>query len=175
MIGVKRLMRQLWYYGCRVCWLGSHRPRRLMQRDRSPDHAFDRTERLYIRLTPQHISPDQGVLPGSIRFPVQSVNRSRYSLPADVILPSADPRSRDWYLLGVAVFCVMDLPPAIPSGDGILYEFEMAHDPDFDNYSHSEVRAIADNNRREPTSQAVKKKYRLHIWQRLKLLFPPVT
>jgi len=145
----------------------------MMQNGRVTDPKFVDSEKLYLRITPDHLGKESKILPSGVRFPVQSVNRGKFSLPADVILPNADPKSKGWYLLGVAVLRVGDLP-TIEDGQGKPYKFVVQHSPDFDNYAHSELLAQVAG-QQKATSQAVKKKYRLHVASRLNLLIPPVV
>lgn len=80
----------------------TNRPERMFRRDRPADENFDRAEKLYYRCQDQHVY-GQRLLPQAIRFPNFSVNRSKYSEPEDVLIPSY----QDW---GISTFSVGDLP-----------------------------------------------------------------
>lgn len=123
-------------------------------------------------------SPDWRGCSGGNAFPRsigQSVNRGKYSKPSDVILPDGLSKSRQLYLWGV-VYCVRKtLPAPIKDGRGEEYRFTVEHDPQENNYSHSELRAYKDDERREEVSASVKKKYRLALAFKLQLEIKPLV
>lgn len=134
--------------------------------------CFEPTERLFLRVTASNVK-DGSILPSGVRFPNQSVNRERFSKPTDVILP--DGKSFEWLLLGVAAFVSDDIPRPIPDGDGSLYEFTVEHDPEEANYSHSELRAYKNGERKNKGSRKVEKVYRAALAKKLSLVVPPVA
>ena len=105
----------------------------MYRRGRPVDSHFEPTEKLYRRCQGDHIVGDR-VLPQAFRAPDFSVNRGKYSQPEDVLMPSYE----RW---GVVSFQVKDVPARILSAGGAKFEFGIVHDPEEDNYSHSEVRA----------------------------------
>jgi hypothetical protein len=104
----------------------------MLRQLRPVDSHFESSETLYYRCRAEHISGDR-LLPQAIRFPDFSVNRSKYSEPEDVLVPTY----LNW---GVSAFHVSDLPLAQQTDAQTVYSWQVIHDPLEDNYSHSEVR-----------------------------------
>lgn len=133
-------------------------PERLKRRGREADQEFSLGERLFRRVTPRHPLDSEGfVLPPGVPLPDLSVNREKYSEPEDVLIGYPD-------AIGVAAAVVGDIPAEIEG-----YEFRAVHDPEEDNYSHTEIRTFRNEKRvrRKPPS-LVRKAFRLSF--RLKVL-----
>jgi hypothetical protein len=111
-----------------------NRPERMFRQARPVDSCFESSEDLYYRCRAEHIS-DNRLLPQAIRFPDFSVNRSKYSNPEDVLVPTYS----DW---GVSAFHVGDLQLEQKTDAHTVYSWQVIHDPLEDNYSHSEVRTF---------------------------------
>jgi hypothetical protein len=132
----------------------------------SPDPHFDPTERLYRRIPWRDVQAG-AVSDASIPSPAFSVDRERYRIsPADMLVGYPGQ--------GVVAFRVEDIPAAITSDDGRLYDFGVEHRPDTDNYAHSEVHTYHRGERlddvgREPPRQ-VRKKFRDLLRQKIELL-----
>lgn len=117
----------------------------------------------------------------AIKFPDQSVNRSRYSRPLDLLIP--DPmfeRSRKWLFLGVVKFAVGDVPAKMERNGSTLCEFRVEHDPQEKNYSHSELRVYKDGNRirladKNKISKQDRTNYRLEIMKAAVVVFEPLV
>ena len=141
--------------------LETNRPERMFRRNRPIDENFDLEEELYYRCQAQHVD-EQRLLPGAIRFPNFSVNRSKYSEPEDVLIPSY----QDW---GIATFRVGNLPEPELTDDTTEYEWRVVHDPLEDNYAHSEVRtfknSVYSENLKVPST--IKKKFRQILSERI--------
>jgi len=90
-----------------------------------------------------------------MRMPDQSVNRSKYSRPNDVLFPQ-------YFLCGILAFPVSDVPNNLLSGTGISTEFKVTHVPFRDNYAHSEIRAFDEQShkRRDSLSDGVRREFR---------------
>jgi len=115
----------------------------MYRKGRSVDPEFLPSELLYYRIIvggPVGSRPD-GV---DIRLPEDSVNRGKYSEPGDVLFP-------DYFHLGVAEFLVSRIPAprsfTNQQGETKDYELKVEHDPQEDNYAHSEVRAFRERSR----------------------------
>lgn len=133
-------------------------PERLKRLGRPADQEFTPQERLFRRVTRyQLIDSDGYVLPPGVPLPDLSVNREKYSQPEDVLIGHPD-------AVAIAAAVVSDIPTAI-SG----HEFRPVHDPEEENYSHTEVRALRDGKRLErKPPPSVRKAFRLSF--RLKVL-----
>ncbi len=66
-------------------------------------------------------------------MPAFSVNREKYSTATDVILNHPDN--------GILAFRVADIPQKLLALDSRSFHFGVEHDPEEQNYAHSEVRA----------------------------------
>jgi hypothetical protein len=117
---------------------------------RDPDQDFSEPgESLYYRCRPEHVE-DGHILPegqGQPPFsftgkapPGVSVNRGRYSQPEDVLVPGVGQPSDRYDGYVVACLYVRDVPTAADD-----FRFRLAHVPEEDNYSHSEIRAFRNN------------------------------
>lgn len=73
-----------------------------------------------------------------IRLPDCSVNRSKYSLPMDVLVNKGDDDTEQC----VISWLVGDVPTQLPAKEpsGLAYDCRVVHDPLEDNYSHTEIR-----------------------------------
>ena len=110
----------------------------MLQKGRPIDPEFLPDELLYYRISvdgPVGSRPE-GV---DIRLPEDSVNRGKYSEPTDVLYPN-------YFHLGVAQFCV-DAVPGPRYFEGREYNLVPEHDPEKDNYAHSEIRAYRQGER----------------------------
>jgi hypothetical protein len=105
---------------------------------RSPDSAIPHDEALYRSVAKHDVDDKLVVLATAVEVPACSFNRSKYSAPEQVFVPS---RPRD---NGILVITPAELPPAIQRTEGAPYEFFAADDPcpreDPTNEAHCEVR-----------------------------------
>jgi hypothetical protein len=113
----------------------------MYRKGRPVDAEFLPSELLYYRISvtgPIGSRPD-GV---DIRLPEDSVNRGKYSEPGDVLFP-------EYFHLGVAEFPVSKIPAprsfTDQQGNTRDYELKVEHDPEEENYAHSEVRAFRES------------------------------
>lgn len=134
----------------------------MYRRKRPEDQNFQPREDLYIRYTDRGFSfPPQPppkaaqIIRELIRPTDQSVNRSKYSRPTDVLFP-------DYFSWGILAFPVSDVPNNLLSGTGISTEFQVTHIPLWDNYAHSEIRAFdsSTHHRKKKVSDGVKRRFR---------------
>lgn len=111
---------------------------------------------------------EQRLLPTGIKFPDWSVNRSKYSEPDDVLIPSY----LDW---GIAEFQVESVPKKMESPGNVVFEFKVEHDPVDDNYSHSEVRTYKEGTHHKniDVNKTVKKQFRQMLSDRTRLIRSP--
>ena len=147
------------------------RPERMYRRGRPIDPEFLPPELLYYRIgVPGGVgSRPDGV---DIRLPEDSVNRGKYSEPADVLYP-------DCFHLGVAEFPVSGIPAPRSFTDqaGETREFRLRaeHDPYEDNYAHSEVRAFREGTRVKRTGKipvTIKAEFRQLIAEAMTIRIP---
>jgi hypothetical protein len=100
---------------------------------RSPDTAIPEDEALYRSVAKDHVY-EHGVLATAVEIPACSFNRSQYSKPEDVIVPSRPKEN------GILEITPRELPPPVPRASGEPYEFFAADDPFDQNDAHCEVR-----------------------------------
>ena len=175
-----RWRRAVYWIKCAFFW-GCHRPQRLFRGDRKSDQDFRPNERLFFRCLADCIDSEGNIKPTFVRPPNQSVNREKYSLPTDVLLPDQLQQHKDWLLFGVLAATVERLPKEMTSGDHknkVTYTFYVSHEPEEDNYSHSEL-TMSKNGKREQKSSKIndeiKKKYKIDLAAELKLIVTPLT
>ena len=123
----------------------------MLQLDRPAVQDFDPGELLYMRF-PAGAFEDDRLNPDAIKMD-QSVNRQRFSDPADVIF---DENGR-YDAFGVTFFKVEDIPKSVTGDGGTFRSFFAHHCPEQDNYSHAEVRHNGPN---QP-SKSVRKRFRI--------------
>jgi len=166
------------YFILRILWR-NHRPKRMYRRGRAPDQSFGPTEELYVRCTAdecQSLGDKATIKPAALRVASQSFNRQRYSKIRDVLLPSPDiPKSRSWILAGVAVCAVKSVPAQVLDGTGAVCRFQVEHDPLDDNYSHTELRAYVNGERRLELSRKVKKECQTILALKLAVKIKPLV
>jgi hypothetical protein len=150
-------------------------PERLRRLGRPVDPNFSAAEKLFRRIPPRldHIV-DGKLLPPAIKFPDFSVNREKYSQPADVLL-GVDPDGaiRTYPDHGIAAFEVGDVPLELKANDGEVYTFKVLHEPLDENYSHSEVRTYVDGNRSQRVPQTIKSIFRSTLFAKIVVLKQP--
>ena len=115
------------------------RPAAMHRNGREPVPHFAPDELLYMRVQPDHVNSEGKPLPFAFRLPSQSVNRSKYSEPEWVLIPSY----QEW---GICSFERRDVPEELrsnqpPPDQSAEYRLAVEHHPLDDNYSHSEIRA----------------------------------
>ena len=154
-------------------WRGNYRPDRMFRRGRPTDAYLQPSEFLFFRCVHDNVDKNGQVSPAGIRFPNQSVNRSKYSAPADVLVPDQTERSAEWLYCGVAQFLVNHLPGPMHT-DERSYKFTAEHDPLEDNYGHTELRVYKDDVRvSKVSSTTIKKRYRTELALRTRVVIPP--
>lgn len=134
---------------------------------REIDDEFLPEERLYLRLPPLLFGEPKGtLLLSQIRFPDFSVNRGKYSAPADVLKPN-------WLTWGVVSFTVADIPEKLDGDDGkgdrVSYFFKPVDCPETFNEAHAEVRSFDANWRSAMPGKVVKTVFREMLRQKLKI------
>jgi hypothetical protein len=182
-----RYYRQFMYFLCWwLLWRGKPRPSRMYRRGRPVDPDFQPSEGLFFRCQQESIQEDRRIKPASVRFPDQSVNREKFSRCTDVLMPSASrdeqENSQEWILWGVAKILVSDIPAPMETVGGrpnqaMTYSFTVAHDPEEDNYGHSELRVFKNGQResdKRRISDNVKKRYRTMIALKAGLVVRPL-
>jgi len=111
------------------------RPERMYRRCREAVPDFAGPELLYLRYMSQHFIQGQ-LLPEGIRSQLkQSVNRGSFSEPEDALFSETG----EYDGLGVVEFGVADIPDRVDQPQGPAYIFFMRHEPQDENYSHSEI------------------------------------
>jgi hypothetical protein len=136
---------------------------------RACDPNFDPQENLFLRFQNQ---AGGRIEPTDVRCPDQSVNRGKYSKPEWVLLPSFP----EW---GIGCIKVADVPTRLLKGDGTPVHFQVEHDPQEDNYAHSEIRAYADftlqDRLRKIKSNPLKLTFRTILSQKATILKYPAS
>lgn len=151
---------------------------RMSRRDRPIDPNFQATEFLYRRCAIKDIDPQHSnrLYPDQIAFyPNWSLNREKYSQWDDVLYP-------DYTDHGVVRFRVEDVPSELSSDGGILYQWELRHQPLEDNYSHSEVWSFKakvhipnEGNPNVKLPSIIKKKFRQLLSERAEVINAPAA
>jgi hypothetical protein len=144
-----------------------NRPERMYRKGRSVDPEFEPSEDLYYRCQSQHVAESR-LLPTALRFPDFSVNRAKYSLPEDVLIP-------DYQTWGIAAFKVEDIPSGRTSDINTTYTWQVVHDPNEDNYAHSEVRTYKNKYyaKNLDVSKIIKKEFRQIVSDRARIIKQP--
>ena len=162
----------------RVIWRRI-RPPRMYRGNRLCDPQFTPVEQLYLRCASNHLQRSNGrlrLLPTYIRASGLSLNRGKYSFCFDVLLPCVQQETLQWLYWGVACLQVSEVPSQLQFSDTPTpTAFRVEHDPDDDNYSHSEIRAYKSEKLLKPKGVAtkVKKELRQIISDRARILLLP--
>jgi hypothetical protein len=173
--------RRIAYWARRVLsWLGKDRPRRLRRRGRPIDPEFTATELLYLRC--RKVSIRSGQLPdlAVIRFPDQSVNRSKYSKPSDVLIPDpGNASAKNWIYWGILAFEVGAVPSEVKDGQFGACKVKVEHDPLGHNYAHTEIRMYLHGRRvtekeKKLVGREDRKLFRLAILDRAFIICQPL-
>jgi hypothetical protein len=106
----------------------------MYRRERPVNPQFDAAERLFRRCVDLEIREGRVFADQIPFYPAMSVNRSRYSYPEDVIYPEI-------WRCGVFSFRVDAIPDRYAIA-GAGYEWLPSHEPEDDNYAHSEVHTL---------------------------------
>jgi hypothetical protein len=141
-------------------------PDRLKRNGRPEDQEFLPPELLFRRYRREDYLGNQFSSLG-FAFPKQSVNREKYSVPADVLFSRTD-EFEGW---GVLRFRVQDLPAAFPPSNP-QYAFFPSHVPEDEMYPHSEIwcdRLPRTGEYVEPSSKGVRKLFRAFMSQRARV------
>ncbi|MFB2969202.1 hypothetical protein ACE1CD_09545 [Aerosakkonema sp. BLCC-F183] len=143
------------------------RPERMYRAGRPVDPDFSPEEKLYFRYKEMEIVEGR-VMPTGIRFPDFSVNRSKYSEPEDVLIPS-------YGEYGILTFKVKDIPAPERTNETTLYEWKAVHEPTEDNYSHSEVQTFKNGmyTKKLDVPKTLKKKFRVILSERMSVIHEP--
>lgn len=145
---------------------------------RPPDPSFSPSELLYMRVRKCHVEDRRLTDVSAIRFPDQSVNRSKHSQASDVLIPEpGSEKSWQWILLGVLGFPVECVPACLQGNDHVVCDFRVEHDPLEHNYAHSEIRVYRDEKRvrdKKLIGKAHRKRYRLAIMEKTRVLIEPL-
>jgi hypothetical protein len=125
-----------------VVTLPRERPDRLYQRDRLPDTVFTPVELLFRRYVRNQWVDGKFASTGfNLKEPC-SVNRSKYSEPADALVNEEGRYER----MGVLSFAVGNIPVTLRH-NGNIFDFFPKHLPETNNYAHSEVWATLPQDR----------------------------
>jgi len=133
---------------------------------------------LYMRVRKCHVEGRRLTDVSAIRFPDQSVNRSKYGKGSDVLIPDPDrEKSSRWIHLGVLEFPVKAVPACLTANDHVVCDFRVEHDPVEHNYGHSEIRVYRDGRRvrdKKGIGKAHRKRYRLAIMEEARVHIEPL-
>lgn len=155
-------------------------PERMITGSLEPVQEFEPDEKLYRRCSNDmviggHLAPPSVTTqPQGIDFPEMSVNRGNFSEANDVCLAISRTDS-DWDRWGIAQFIVSDVPEQY---NGTLipqqpeWTWRLFHNPDPENYAHSEVRSYGDGNFATPP-KLVRKWFRTALHFKAKVIKDP--
>jgi hypothetical protein len=150
-----------------------------MYRDGRPvDDEFQQSELLFFRCKHDEVLATDQIKPSAVHFPDQSVNREKYSRHRDVLLPDGSPKSEAWILWGVARVYVRDIPTEMKSSGSISYQFTVEHDPQEENYAHSELRVYKNGQRekdKKKINEQIKKAYRTKLALSARVITKPLV
>lgn len=146
-------------------------PEAMRRNDRPVDPVFEPDEELYMRVHQSSLNGDHVEISAiRIRIPGQSFNRSKYSEPECVLLPS-------YQGFGIGSLKCGDIPRrGIQVNDSIEYGFAPKHDPLEDNYSHTELHSYKVKNGEVVSrikSSSVKLKIRDHLARNMRIIKKP--
>jgi hypothetical protein len=130
------------------------------------DGVFTEGELLYRRYKAEHFH-NQQLLPAAFKFPRQSFNRGKYSVPEDVLHKDCcDGRTLniEW---GVLECSSTDLPSPVVGQDGKTFHFEPIHRPLECCYAHTEVWCKCGGDPIDEPSPKVKETFRVLLAQRM--------
>lgn len=144
----------------------------MLRGGRAHDNSFNGWHFLYRRCVSEDLIGDR-LNPNRIPYDNTSVNWCKYSKPWDVIFD--DPGH------GITCLMVCDLPKELPKeqppGTPIApHSFVAEHDPDDDNYSHSQIVTYKSGKKiagRVSLSNTVKKELRTMLSDRSRVLLTP--
>lgn len=163
-----------------LIWGGKYRPSRMFAGGRQFDKVFYPDEVLYFRCKKDWIDGNEkSIKPASFPIPNQSVNRNKYSKPKDVLIPNNEEKTKGWIFWGVARIFVKDIPEGVETEGSIgakkvYYKFGVAHDPEEDNFGHSEIRVYKDGGAiKKVNSKEVKKVYRTNLSFKSRIIVKP--
>jgi len=133
-----------------------------MRRNGRPlDPCFTAEEELFIRFP-----ADGEATPSHIRLPAQSLNRSKYSNTAWLLIPPYESNK-------IGVFKVGQIPRPEVSLGSVEYEFKIEHDPLDNNYAHSNLQTYKGGlplREGAHINQAVKLNLRTAIFQEMSII-----
>jgi len=140
-------------------------PEELLVRGRLIDPNFSPEEKLYIRFNQIYGGK---VAISEIKYPDQSMNRSKYSEPYSVLYPNHE----TW---GYGFIKVQNVPGQIESDTGVVNYCMVEHEPCDLNYSHSIIagykngRRVTNNNK----NRHIVAKFRYELIQRIEVIKTP--
>ena len=144
--------------------------RPMHQEERAALDTFDPDELLYRRYSLAHIVDDK-VVPQSIRFPKPSFNRSKFSMPEDVLhVDCCDGKELPGW--GVLESSVSDLSVSAESGDNRTFKLYPKHVPKPTCYAHSELWCSSPASEDAKPTDSVKEKLRIKLSRALKVRIP---
>ena len=150
-------------------------PAAMRTNERHPDKHFPPDEFLFRRVPlSQWDEPDARPGPDAVRLPDLSVGRSKYAHPEwlrfDVV---KNQHYEEWGVLGVKV---EDIPPAFWDLAVYLYTFETHHDPQANDYPHSEVRVFSNASHvqlDDVLHEEIHLKWRLVLLKKMRAIIKP--
>jgi hypothetical protein len=150
----------------------------MWQGNRAADNEFDRNEYLYHRITKDHLEytgDPPMIISVGVRNPDFSVNRGKYSSPTDVLIGPVGQRINNIEKMGIFGFTYEVACKKLNNDLGqAVCEVTVLHEPDWDNYSHSGVKAyVKDSPARNKVNKAAWKKYRAELARLGKLFLDP--
>ena len=150
-------------------WAGE-RPAEMLQRGRPVREDFRPNDELYYRLAPHQVADgsvtlDVGQLQPPFNFPRFSVNWSRFSKPAWVLIPPASEPEKSYEGFSVGAVFVSGIPRRTAGMTP-----KPVHVPELYNYSHSEIRCYDDAGNLSTGTKITRKKLRILLGREVRVL-----
>jgi len=142
-------------------------PKEMRRNGRPLDPHFQPTESLFIRLRGQSRTEAS---PNDIRLPIQSANRSKYSKPEWILLPSYEDCS-------VGAIKVRHVPVGMTSPGNVRFDLKVKHVPEDDNYAHSEIQTYKNgvrlkSNERKKMNQPLRLELKKKVAEKIIIVLP---
>jgi hypothetical protein len=113
----------------------------MKQGERGYDPSFPSDEYLFRRIPLEYWGDEDEDFPddiAAVELPDISVLRSKYAHPEWARITSGTPDCSDWGVIGILVGDV----PSLQLVNGLRVEFCAVHDPEAQNYPHSEIQGF---------------------------------
>lgn len=140
-------------------------PEPMLRKGRPADQHFNAEERLFRRIPPNCVLPEEKIDLRAIELPDISVNREKHEgIPEYVLYGMFHGKPRHFKNWGIAAISAGGIPPEIES-DGMTYLFMPVHRPEEHNYYHSEIQCHSQNGEHVDPTQQIARESQL-LWRK---------